>query len=768
MVQDDRQPPRSEPGRAGPGSLRHLLARHPLASLWVLLGIALVPVSAWALNYAVTRLPPRAMVASVFRPGDTTPVRVTTDSALDPAGLATAAGLDPRQPFIVEWAGLLVVEESGVHRLRLRVDDGAAMWVGDRNLIDRLAFVGEQQMAVPVRLTRGLHPFRLRYAQHGGEALLRFSWAQPASREEFGPVYAVASTDPPPLFRRIDKAMHYPKRVAVAWSLWILAGLAGAGVGILSYAAGGSILGTLGWRPLAVLLMVAAPIVTMNVTLGLHPWRGWVPDEVAPRDSLLAAIDGFHHGWYHFYPPLHFYILGLVNLPVTAMAKWNWLSLRDPAVHEMVHALNRGVTVVMAHLVLVGTALLAGRTVGARGRVLAPLGLLGIPLFAFYSKTSNVDIAYLFWLVVAALAFVRAMASRALRDHVLLGVAAAATIATKDQAYGFFPGAAIVLLWLAWRDTSPLGSWPARLGGTILDRRLWGGLLACLLVYSVLAGVWWNLDGVRAHVRLILGQGSAPFQMFPATPAGVADLAATTLTLLGLSVGPLVAVGATLGLGAAISALSTSTALLCLAILPVSYLLTFVGVVGYVYDRFLLGVVLVVVLFAARGFDSLVSVLPSARARQAATAALVVMLLAPAVALNIRLAGDTRVQAETWMQANLPADPLVLGVGTAIYLPNLYPYQHRLVPRASAAELLEWAPDAIVFNQSWFGRPGQPSESAVKTSLTEAGYVEQFVAHQWNGGVLSFLASGLFIDPVYSNVGKVGASISVWVRAPES
>lgn len=94
----------------------------------------------------------------------------------------------------------------------------------------------------------------------------------------------------------------------------------------------------------------------------------------------------------------------------------------------------------MAHLVLVGTALLAGRTMDARGRVLALLCLLGIPLFAFYSKTSNVDIAYLFWLVVVALAFVRAMSSRTLRDHVLLGAAAAATIATKDQAYGFFPG----------------------------------------------------------------------------------------------------------------------------------------------------------------------------------------------------------------------------------------------------------------------------------------------------------------------------------------
>lgn len=45
-----------------------------------------------------------------------------------------------------------------------------------------------------------------------------------------------------------------------------------------------------------------------------------------------------------------------------------------------------------------------------------------------------------------------------------------------------------------------------------------------------------------------------------------------------------------------------------------SYLLTFVGVVGYIYDCFLLGVVLVVVLVVVRGFDWLVGTPPSARA----------------------------------------------------------------------------------------------------------------------------------------------------------
>ena len=245
----------------------------------------------------------------------------SVETSLDPVRLATAAGIDPRAHFEAEWEGLLVVEENGVHRLRVRVDDGAAMWVGDDLVLDEAKGVGEQHLTAPVALTEGLHKFRLRFVQQGGEALVRLSWARPSSREEFQAIPIVLDTDPAPVFRRIIKARRYPRQVAVAWSVWLLAGLMLAGVLFVELVARTRLTTVLRGPSAAVLLLVSATLLGLNLELGLQPWRGWGPDEVLPRDVYFARASGFSGGWYHQYPPLPFYVFALVNAPFTVLER---------------------------------------------------------------------------------------------------------------------------------------------------------------------------------------------------------------------------------------------------------------------------------------------------------------------------------------------------------------------------------------------------------------------------------------------------------------
>ena len=89
-----------------------------------------------------------------------------------------------------------------------------------------------------------------------------------------------------------------------------------------------------------------------------------------------------------------------------------------------------------------------------------------------------------------------------------------------------------------------------------------------------------------------------------------------------------------------------------------------------------------------------------------------------------------------------------------------------MVTRGSAAQLLAWNPDVVVFSDDFFDRPGHPSEETIKGALTGAGFVERFVVARPAPGnlLVAFLASGLSIDPVFSNVGKVSPSLSIWVR----
>lgn len=745
------------------GAFRHNPARAALLIVWPIVGLALIVVSGWALSYAARWQPVTEMAARVFR-GGSDPVAEQPVGSLDPEQLAIAAGLDPRAPFEVEWQGLLVATEDGTYRLRVRADDGAAMWVGDTQVLDELTHLGELHETAPVALAKGLHPFRLRYVQRGGDGLIRLSWAVPSSREEFHPVPIVAETDPPPLFRRIEKALRYPRQVAIAWGAWLIVGLTLGGLMLAEHVAGIRLAALLSAPGAGVLIVVSLVLLGANLAVGLQPFHGWAPDEVLPRDVYFAGTHWFAGGWYHQYPPLPFYLFAIVNAPFVILEHWGRLSYADPEVYAAAHLVARGVTLAFAMLTCLAMALLAARAISVRAAPLAAYGLIGVPVVAFYSKTTNVDAAYLFWVVLAAIAMTRAVTSGTVADHAWLGVTAAAAVASKDQAYGFFPGAALVLLVLAWRR-SPGGA-ATRLRRLLTSTRLWAGLVAFAVVYAMLLGVLWNADGVRQHFHVITGQASAPFRMFPATAAGALTLAGTTIMLIGLAVGPVIAAGAAVGLGVCTSQRQLRPALLLMA-MPIGYLLMFIGVVGYVYDRFLLAVVPFIVLLASCGLEWSVMQLRRREWRPAATAVVIAALLYPSVALNLRLARDSRFDVEAWMHEHFTNDPSIVAVGSQLYLPNLYPYQHRIiVQRTSVPDLLTWNADVLVINEDWLDRPGQPSDEALERELGAARYRKVYTTGRTSGAsrVGRVAASGLHIDPLFSNITKTSPPISIWVR----
>ena len=483
MPSPDRVPPPPPPFASrwlasASVSFRDNPARAALIALWPLAGLALLVVSAWALSYVDRWQPVTRMTALVFHGGNE-PLAESLVSSLDPEQLASEAGLDPRAPFEVEWQGLLVVVEDGTHRLRVRADDGVAMWVGGTQVLDEVTHLGEQHVTAPVTLARGLHRFRVRYMQRGGDGLIRLSWAVPSSREEFRPVPLVVETDPPPLFRRLDKALRYPRQLAIAWGVWLITGLMLCGVMLTELVAQVRVAAVLS-RPSAVaLFVISATLLGMNLDVGLQPFHGWAPDEVLPRDMYFASASWFAGGWYHQYPPLPFYLFAIVNAPFVILEHWGRLSFTDPLVYAASHLVARGVILGFAILTCLAMMLLAARVTGTRAASLAPYAFIGVPIVAFYSKTTNVDAAYLFWVVMAAVAFVRAVTTKSIADHAWLGVTAAAAVASKDQAYGFFPGAALVVLWLAWRS-SP-GGWATRLRLTLASARLWAGLVAFIV-----------------------------------------------------------------------------------------------------------------------------------------------------------------------------------------------------------------------------------------------------------------------------------------------
>ena len=125
----------------------------------------------------------------------------------------------------------------------------------------------------------------------------------------------------------------------------------------------------------------------------------------------------------------------------------------------------------------------------------AALLALSVP-FVYYAKTANLDVPYLFWFALSLLFFLRALRRARTADFALFGLAAAAAVATKDQALALYVLTVPVLAWEVYARRRAAGERGLR---ALADARL-----AALVVTGA--------DGVRPpgrHRRQPPGVGGA-------------------------------------------------------------------------------------------------------------------------------------------------------------------------------------------------------------------------------------------------------------------
>jgi Dolichyl-phosphate-mannose-protein mannosyltransferase len=647
---------------------------------------------------------PSALTASVFVASG--PRGPAVHTALDPGPSAESverlAKFTATQPARITWDGFLKCEDTREYKLGLFTNGPARVVVDGRIVLDSPA--GTDQVPEKIQLARGHHLFSLEYEQRQPRPALDVRW-------DVGNPYRLEN---------IPAAAFSPYAMAEwRWRLRRVAPiLAGAVATIWS-----GVLVWFGWRTLRrhlpdggafpVSPALATVFAAFALLFAVGIWWGWpalwAPDELDPPAILNAIGERFANGWFDKYPPLHYYLVSLVYAPVLVAGRLGWLHVDSEPVLALLFLQARFLTLVMAVGTLAGIALLAARTLGRAYAWPAALCTGAFLPFVFYAKTVNVDAPYVFWFVISCLFLVEAHRTARVRDCVGFGLTAAAAITTKDQAYALY---VLPALHLAWRIGRSRQGLVALLAGTI------AGLAALAAIYNVL----FNYVGFRDHVDLVVGPASAGYRMFPMTAAGEWALAKVTAGQFVWTIGWPGALLLLIGLVPRSRTQAEPSVPVWIFLSALSYYLTLIAIIGYVYDRFLLPVTTLLALVAAIGVRRLIDPPPQpvragtwgARLRPAAAALLIGWLLWRTASVDALLVRDSRYAAEAWLRANLTPAAWVATVEEFGYVPRVERFRHRQI-EATIAETLATRPDLIVVNTEFLAR--SPADSPTRLWL---------------------------------------------------
>jgi hypothetical protein len=440
------------------------------------------------------------------------------------------------------------------------------------------------------------------------------------------------------------------------------------------------------WRtPLGKVLAIALVLRLAGFTWGMPASDGWDDDGVAPRDFLVGVMETYWPGHHYTYPPLHLLILTVTTAPVWVAALLRAPSL-DPAavIHAFIGVPTMTGMAVIARAVTVALSLGLLWNLAEIGRLLRGTARAGVwvaiacgldLVLTYYSQTTNLDVPYLFWSVLALRWLVHAMACRAPTSLRKVALFAALAVATKDQAYALFllgvPASLAVWL-LVDREARPLAM--------AIGKQLAIGVAIALPVLLLLDGAFTNPSGWSERVHYLLGSASQDFAYYPATPEGRLRAARDALLSFDQFYPWPFAALAVLGLGLAV--LQPDRARRAAGFVPIlaalSFTVAFDMTARRSEHRFALPQMVLFGVYVGLALDALherywtqrAGALPRALVALAAAGLVLGYALFQCVAVDVAMLQDPRYDAEAWMREHVkPDDPIEI-YGSNVQLPR--------------------------------------------------------------------------------------------------
>jgi hypothetical protein len=630
--------------------------------------------------------------------------------------------------------------------------------------------VDGQQLTGPIHLTPGAHAVLIQYARPGDQTPVALLWAR--DRESLAPVPAWALR--PHKIRSLPRLMaRAALDRALALSEWIWVGLLVIAAASLARAGlapvGRSIERTCAWPALKWILGASLILNVAGLWWGLP--GSWVAIELKPQYIFDALSLHFSHGWYDAYPPVHFYVLTTAWSPMLLLTSLGRINF-DGAGYTLLVLVSRVVSVAMAAGLVTAVCISGTRAFGRRaGLLTAATVALTVP-FLYYAKTANVDVPYLFWWALSMVFYLRLLETGRMTDYLLFAATATLSICTKDQAYGLYVLAPFVIVEQVWRVNRTAGT-PRAFLRALVDRRILAAAVVSGVLFALCQNLLFNRAGFMDHVRFITGPGSATYRVYEATLPGRLELLRVTIRLIEVSMGwPLFVAGA-IGLLLAAATPSQRRMAVWLLLPAVSSYVTFINVILYNYDRFVLPMCFTLAIFAGLAFDRLLSSRSRVRAwGAAAVAGVFAYTLLYAGTVDVLMIEDSRYDVERWMRAHVRPNDLVGVSGLREYLPRIDTFHVEEI--ATVAELRQEHPEYVLLNAD-YARAVPPDtkwgQMIAGLAQNTAGY--RLVGRYRTASPWPWLPGGHpdLVGPrletlVFSTLRNINPTIEVYQRAP--
>ncbi len=449
---------------------------------------------------------------------------------------------------------------------------------------------------------------------------------------------------------------------------------------------------------LILILSFSFNIIAINWGLPSPSNISWAADEITPSSVMNGIKMRFSNGWSAPYPPFHYYVLSAFYLPFYFLDALNIINLQSVFMTTLLFLIGRLISVFMGTAIVFVVYLCGCEIMENKSALFVSLITALTPPFLYYSKTTNVDIPYIFWFVAALYFFIRILKYHHTSDYILFAGTAVFSICTKDQAYALLILTPFIIIYSLHQHKKAQEKRPSILK-SIINIKTISAFVTGTSLFVLIHNFMFNFQGFKKHLFFITGPARGE-RDFSVDISGFFSMFIQTIKHLEFILGLPFFLICIIGFIYALTKKEKYSLIFWLALLSLSYCIFSFFIIGKNFVRFLIPIYILMSFFGALGVSYFLYA--TRRFRMIKSLLVVILFINAAIysfSVDVTMIHDSRYYVEQWMNENIEKNESILFLGYMNFLPRNRGYTNvQYLSRASQVTIKEIDPSYILIS----------------------------------------------------------------------